>query len=155
MCYNITVLIHIVQLLQKGAIMFQIDPLSRTPVYEQIVLQVEKLISAGILSPGDQLPSVRSLSLELSVNPNTIQRSYGTLDTLGIVVSVPGRGCFISDSAADTLLSKSKKRLGEISALASELFSAGISRNDILTSVQNGIDSAAAQSLTDKSGGNS
>ena len=47
--------------------MFRIDGMSRTPVYEQIIEQVEKLITLGIISPGDQLPSVRSLSTELSV----------------------------------------------------------------------------------------
>ena len=84
--------------------MFQIDPLSRTPVYEQIIDQAEKLISAGVLAPGDQMPSVRSLSLRLSVNPNTIQRSYGMLDSMGLIVSVPGRGCFVSDAAPVVLM---------------------------------------------------
>ena len=51
--------------------MFRIDGMSRTPVYEQIIEQIEKLVSLGIISPGEQLPSVRSLSIELSVNPNT------------------------------------------------------------------------------------
>ena len=72
--------------------MFRIDGMSRTPVYEQIIEQVEKLITLGIMSPGDQLPSVRSLSIELSVNPNTIQKAYSELDAKGIAHSVPGRG---------------------------------------------------------------
>ncbi|MFQ9800741.1 MAG: GntR family transcriptional regulator [Clostridia bacterium] len=54
--------------------MFAIDSQSRCPVYEQLVAQFEKFILTGILSPGDQIPSVRSLSMDLSVNPNTIQR---------------------------------------------------------------------------------
>ena len=76
--------------------MFQIDNMSRTPVYEQIITQVEKFILGRLLSAGDQLPSVRSLSVELSVNPNTIQKAYGELDVRGIVTTVPGRGCFVS-----------------------------------------------------------
>lgn len=122
--------------------MYQIDPMSRTPVYEQIVNQTEKLIAAKLLAPGDQLPSVRSLSLKLSVNPNTIQRAYGALDTMGLVVSVPGKGCFVSDAAGVVMLSKSKVRLSELTSLAQELCSAGISPEDIRDAVENGINSA-------------
>ena len=130
--------------------MFQIDPLSRTPVYEQIIDQAEKLISAGVLAPGDQMPSVRSLSLRLSVNPNTIQRSYGMLDSMGLIVSVPGRGCFVSDAAPVVLLSKNKKRLSQISALAAELHSAGIDAESILDAVREGI---SAEGTAAKDGG--
>ena len=55
--------------------MFQIDTLSRVPVYEQIIEQMERFVLAGLLKPGTQLPSVRSLSTELSINPNTIQKA--------------------------------------------------------------------------------
>ena len=54
--------------------MYHVDAMSRVPVYEQIVEQTEKFILAGILKPGDKIPSVRNLSIELSVNPNTIQK---------------------------------------------------------------------------------
>ena len=73
--------------------MLYIDVMSRTPVYEQIITQIEKLIGAGIMKEGEQLPSVRSLSIQLSVNPNTIQKAYGELDAKGIIGSVPGKGC--------------------------------------------------------------
>ena len=119
--------------------MFQIDPMARTPVYEQIVAGAEKLISAGLLRPGDQLPSVRSLSIKLSVNPNTIQRAYGTLDTMGLIVSVPGKGCFVSDSASVAVISRNKKRLTELAALAAELCSAGVSAESIISAVEDGI----------------
>ena len=65
--------------------MFMIDPMSRQPVYEQIIRQMERFILSGMLAPGDQLPSVRSLSLELSINPNTIQKAYSELDVRGII----------------------------------------------------------------------
>ena len=71
--------------------MFQIDPLSRTPVYEQIIEQVQRLITAGVLRPGDQIPSVRGLSLTLRINPNTIQKAYSELDGAGLITSVPAR----------------------------------------------------------------
>ena len=68
-----------------------IDSMSRQPVYEQIVDQVEQMILSGLMRPGEQLPSVRSLSLELSINPNTIQKAYAELDGRGIIYTLPGR----------------------------------------------------------------
>ncbi len=128
--------------------MFQIDPMSRTPVYEQIVAQAEKLISAGLLRPGDQLPSVRSLSVELSVNPNTIQRSYTTLDTMGLVVSVPGRGCFVSENARDAVAAKNRGRLSELRSLAAELCMAGISPEEIVGAAEDGVKSITERKET-------
>lgn len=128
--------------------MFQIDPMSRIPVYEQIVSQAEKLISVGVLSPGDQLPSVRSLSVELSVNPNTIQRSYSALDNMGLVVSVPGKGCFVSAEAREAVLRKNSKRLSELKELVSELSSSGVDSADITSAVEDGIKIAKERKQT-------
>ena len=77
--------------------MFSIDPMSRIPIYEQIIRQTEQRILSGLLPPGSQLPSVRSLSLELSVNPNTIQKAYSMLEQQGYIFSVKGRGNFVAD----------------------------------------------------------
>ncbi len=60
--------------------MFVIDVMSRVPVYEQIINQVEEQILTGLLNSGDKMPSVRSLSVSLSINPNTIQKAYTELD---------------------------------------------------------------------------
>lgn len=74
--------------------MFQIDIMSRIPVYEQLIRQTEKFILLGVLKEGDKLPSVRQLSAELSINPNTIQKAFTELDRRGIIFSVNGRGEF-------------------------------------------------------------
>ena len=79
--------------------MFSIDPMSRCPVYEQLVEQVETYVLKGLLKAGDQMPSVRNLSLTLSVNPNTVQKAYSELDIRGIIQSVPGKGGFASKDA--------------------------------------------------------
>ncbi len=118
--------------------MFRIDGMSRTPVYEQIVEQVEKLVSLGILNPGDQLPSVRSLSLELTVNPNTIQKAYSELDARGIAKAVPGKGCFIAETAAEVLKSAGKKKLKDLSELVRELSLSGVTNEEILKAVEEG-----------------
>ncbi len=111
--------------------MFRIDGMSRTPVYEQIVLQVERLCRLGVLKSGDQLPSVRSLSLELSVNPNTIQKAYSELDARGLATSVPGKGCFISMSSEDALTSATNRKLEDLAEAVSGLLSEGVSAEDI------------------------
>lgn len=122
--------------------MFQIDTMSRTPVYEQIISQVEKFIIIGILNSGDKLPSVRSMSMELSVNPNTIQKAYNELDTRGLIRSVPGRGCFIGEDARLKLRSVSRDKLEDIEKLAQELFLAGVSTDEITGAVVRGVERA-------------
>ncbi len=73
-----------------------LDYHSRTPIYEQIEEQIAGLISSGVLKPNDQLPSLRQLSAELSININTIKRAFSELEAKGITYSVAGKGIFIS-----------------------------------------------------------
>ena len=75
--------------------MISIDYQSRTPLYEQIVERFQRLILKGILEPGSQMPSVRTLAVKLSINPNTIQRAYGELERSGYIYMVKGRGSFV------------------------------------------------------------
>ena len=65
------------------------------PIYSQIVDGLRQQITAGILRPGDRLPSVRELAAQLTINPNTIQRAYRELESGGWVESQAGRGCFV------------------------------------------------------------
>ena len=116
--------------------MFQIDGMSRTPVYEQIVLQVERLCRLGVLKAGDQLPSVRSLSIELSVNPNTIQKAYSELDARGLAASVPGKGCFISLSSEDALNQAKEKKLAALAESVRALVHDGVSADEIKAAVE-------------------
>jgi len=116
--------------------MFQIDAMSRKPIYEQLIEQIEKFIISGVLSGGDQLPSVRSLSLTLSVNPNTIQKAYNELDIKGIITSVQGKGCFISNDAVTKLCMTRASNLGELKKTISEYAMAGIDKETIINIVE-------------------
>lgn len=116
--------------------MFQIDPLSRIPIYEQIAEQTEKLILLGLLLPGDPMPSVRSLSVRLNTNPNTIQKAYSELDARGMISSVPGKGCFIAKDAKDILAERARNRLEELSALCGRLKLAGVTEDEMLKTVR-------------------
>lgn len=116
--------------------MFTIDPMSRCPVYEQLIDQIEKYILTGILAPGSQLPSVRNLSVELSVNPNTIQKAYSDLDSRKIIFSVPGKGCFVAENAVALLGEYSRKQLGELETMLAQLKLAGLSKAEIISVVE-------------------
>ncbi|MDO4298332.1 MAG: GntR family transcriptional regulator [Lachnospiraceae bacterium] len=76
--------------------MIGIDLQNRKPIYEQIVERFETLIVNGILESDSQMPSVRSLAMELSINPNTIQKAYAMLEQEGYIYPVKGRGNFVS-----------------------------------------------------------
>lgn len=125
--------------------MFQIDVMSRTPVYEQIIEQTEKFILTGILSEGDKIPSVRSLSMELSVNPNTIQKAVTELDRRGLIYSVPGKGCFVSDKARTVLQVSRRENLDVLKDQIRELALAGVSKEEVITCVNRVYDEEAGK----------
>lgn len=76
--------------------MILLDYRDKRPIYEQVVDKLERLIIGGGLEANCKMPSVRSLALELSVNPNTIQRAYAQLEQDGYIYTVSGRGSFVA-----------------------------------------------------------
>lgn len=77
--------------------MIVIDYTDRRPIYEQVAERFQSLILCGILEKDALLPSVRSLAMELSINPNTIQRAYTELERRGVIYAVKGKGNFVAD----------------------------------------------------------
>ena len=116
--------------------MFTIDVMSRVPVYEQLIKQVEDQVLKGIMKEGDKMPSVRSLSMELSTNPNTIQKAYMELDRRGILVSVPGKGSFISAEALKTVGNQYKEKLSDLKEIVRKLAYAGVSKSEITDMIE-------------------
>ena len=82
---------------KRKAFRFSLDPRSGVPVYRQIIDQVTGGIAAGALAPGDQLPTVRQLAVDLSINPNTVIRAYRELEIRGVLETEQGTGTFISN----------------------------------------------------------
>lgn len=111
--------------------MFQIDNQSKIPVYEQIINQIETFILKGFFEANTKIPSVRNLSATLSINPNTIQKSFSELDRRGIIYVAPGRGCFISPDAKSILEKRTLNRLTDLEVLLSNLQLGGITREQI------------------------
>lgn len=75
--------------------MFEIDPHDPAPIYAQLERAVRTAVAAGRLAPGDQLPTVRQLAVELKVNANTIAKVYGALERDGVVETQRGVGTFV------------------------------------------------------------
>lgn len=81
---------------------FTVDPRSGVPIYHQLIEQVKRSVALGVLQPGEQLPTVKQLAVDLTINPNTVARAYRDLERDQIIETAPGRGSFIrKDGAAE------------------------------------------------------
>ncbi len=76
---------------------FHVDPAGGIPIYLQLINQVKRAAASGLLKAGDQMPSVRELAVELTVNPNTVARAYQELEREGIIKTVRGVGTFMAE----------------------------------------------------------
>ena len=135
---TLSVLVVTVQLgktKERRCQMFIVDVMSGKPIYEQLIDQVEKFVLLGVLKEGDRMPSVRKLATELSINPNTIQKAYSELDSKGVIYSVPGRGCFVSDKAKDVLNKFKREKLSELESLVRELSMANVTRKELISCI--------------------
>ena len=104
--------------------MVHLDYRDAKPIYTQIVENIRSQIAAGILQPGDKLPSVREMAAKLSINPNTIQRAYRELEQHGVIVTLPGKGCFVCGDAEPSW--------DALDHAVEKLLSQGVSREEIL-----------------------
>jgi GntR family transcriptional regulator len=74
---------------------FTVDPRSGIPLYLQLIEQVKRAVALGVLTSGEQLPTVKALALDLTINPNTVARVYRELERDGVIETSPGRGSFV------------------------------------------------------------
>jgi GntR family transcriptional regulator len=93
---------------------FHIDAASRLPIYQQLVQQIRQAIARGDLQPEEKLPSVRQLSSELVINPNTVARAYTELEREGLLVSRPGLGLFVAQPRTELTRAARDRRLAEL-----------------------------------------
>ena len=111
--------------------MLIIDKKSRTPIYEQIVNQYKTLIACDVLLVGDQLESVRKLSSELGVNPNTIQKAYIILENEFICHSEVGKGRFVTADAKNIILDNAKKNTEKLNKIIYDLVLYGMDADEL------------------------
>ena len=108
--------INRINTVEKGAAcVILIDYKDRRPIYEQVVEKFQQMIICGVMEADSPMPSVRNLAMELSLNPNTIQRAYQELEREGYIYTIKGKGSFVSESsqAADSKREEIKRELGE------------------------------------------
>ncbi len=113
--------------------MFSIDYRSDKPLYQQIVENIERLTLCGVLAPESRLPSVRALASELSINPNTIQKAYGELESRGVIFTLPGRGAFICQESGKLLRKKRLELLERLFDDAVEARRLNIPQEDVIS----------------------
>jgi GntR family transcriptional regulator len=112
--------------------MFELDMRSRKPIYEQLVDKFKKLIINEVLKPDEQLPSVRTLATELTVNPNTIQKAYRELENQGFIYSQKGKGSFVNPISQSKVEAKIKLLKTEIEKLVLEAMYLGVSAEELI-----------------------
>jgi len=121
----------------KEAVNFALDPLNGTPIYRQIIQQIEYAILSGRMKSGDKLPTIRSLAVDLKTNPNTIARAYSELEIRGILETQVGSGTYISDKKPvmedDSLNRKIKEVLGRF---IHELYDLGVENKDLVKLIE-------------------
>jgi len=93
---------------------FRLDLKSGVPVYRQIIDQVLVAIASGALQPGDQLPTVRQMAVDLSVNPNTVMRAYRELEIRGVLATQQGTGTFIAPAEVRPDEAERQRRLSQL-----------------------------------------
>ena len=115
--------------------MVHLDYRDVRPIYSQIADGFRSQIKAEVLRSGEKLPSVRELAVQLSINPNTIQRAYRQLEAEGWIATVPGKGCFVCGLRSYTE-SEKQELLAAFDKAAAALLRGGTSREELITRLE-------------------
>jgi GntR family transcriptional regulator len=121
-----------------GAAIVSIDPKDRTPIYAQLDRGLRAAIVTGRLRPGDQLPTVRQLAVELQVNANTVARVYAELEREGVLETRRGVGSFVSTApgAARSAAEHTKRLRAFVTRILADAAAAGLSHDEILAELE-------------------
>ena len=114
-----------------------IDYRDSRPIYEQIAEYYMRLILSGAMKTDEQLPSVRSLAIELSTNPNTVQKAYTELERRGFVYTVQGRGNFVREKE-NLLSAKREELIDKLSGIFSDAKEFGMDIDDLIKRAKEG-----------------
>ena len=115
--------------------LIEIDYRDKLPLYDQISGKLEELIILGVIGADEALPSVRSLAMDLSINPNTIQKAYDALEQRGLCYSVTGRGRFAA-AADEVLPAKKQEVFDELDGVVDKAVKLGITEKEITDRVR-------------------
>ena len=115
--------------------LIRIDYQDSRPIYEQIASGFEKLLLSGVIEAAEQMPSVRSLAVELSTNPNTVQKAYSQLERDGFIYTVKGKGNFVQKNI-ELVEKKKQEIIVKIRKILEEAEEIGLSRKELLKSLE-------------------
>ena len=113
-----------------------LDYQSRTPIYEQIVLEIERYVALGILKPEEQIPPIREMATELGINPNTVKKAYSILETKGVIVTISTKGTYIAYDTKKIVEEKVNSKFVELELIIGELEKLGISKEEIIKKIK-------------------
>jgi GntR family transcriptional regulator len=117
---------------QKGPINFTLDTTNGAPIYRQIIQQIEYAILSGRMKPGDRLPTIRTLAVELKTNPNTIAKAYSELEIRGVLATQVGSGTFISDKKPVIKDDSLNRKINEvIGKFIHEMYDLGVEKREL------------------------
>jgi GntR family transcriptional regulator len=105
-------------------------------MYEQIIERFRQMILCGVMEPNSPMPSVRSLAMELSINPNTIQRAYQELERMGYIYTIKAKGSYVSEQAVKED-NKRREILNDLQPIVDKAYMTGFKESDIREMLEN------------------
>jgi GntR family transcriptional regulator len=124
---------------------FHLDPHTGVPVYRQLIDQVLGAIAAGALRPGDQLPTVRQVAVDLTINPNTVQRAYREMEIRGALETQQGTGTFIGTQKVQLSDVERRRQLSQLAADSiARAGAGGFTVEELLEAIHESVDSRSS-----------
>lgn len=121
---------------EPTAFAFRLDGHSGVPVYRQLIDQVQAAIATGALRPGDQLPTVRQVAVDLAINPNTVLRAYREMEIRGALDTQQGTGTFISTRQTEPDQGERDRQLAQlVGEFVSRAGAAGLTVTELITAL--------------------
>lgn len=112
--------------------MINLDYQSRTPIYEQIITEIEKYVALGIFKPKEQIMAIRELATMLGINPNTVKKAYSELEKRGVITTISTKGTFIADNIDMIVKQNIDGKIEEIKMIIDDLQKLGITKEEII-----------------------
>jgi GntR family transcriptional regulator len=123
--------------IERPGFAFRLDAHSGVPVYRQLIDQVQAAMATGALSPGDQLPTVRHVAVELAINPNTVLRAYREMEIRGILDTQQGTGTFIADKQVEPAPEERERQLAQLAGeFVSRAGAAGLTVGELIEALR-------------------
>lgn len=117
--------------------MINLDYTSRTPIYEQIVKEIERYVALGILKEKEQIMSIRELASTLGINPNTVKKAYTILENKNVIASISTKGTFIKENANLIKQETINNYLKDIEKTIEKLEKLGLTKEEIINKLIN------------------